>query len=366
MTLIAGAFALTAMASVYARSPARDGISGADGRRRERRCEYPDVLIAMHSRVAGLATEHTGRSKDMDRHDDDVSSQAIRLCGIPQEISMKTRHLTLTLVCAAVLTALAASPVMAQSTTTSDTSTTSTTTNQESTRLSGEFSTFAGSDTNSQALVSGLRDGTAITLTQVTQNADGTSTSTDTTIQPVTGKMGYGNVKIALSLAEASLAKAGITDPTAAEIAAALNGGTLTLADGTTVDLQGVLAARASGEGWGQIANSMGFKLGELMRSPQAAGAGAQADAHAQAGVDAHAQASASGDFGKSQITDHPTGDNSDFGKSQITDHPTGMSGLDRPQVPEHPVLPDRPQIPARPQIPERPQIPDHAGRPGG
>lgn len=260
---------------------------------------------------------------------------------------MNTRHLTLTLVCAAVLAGLATMPAMAQSTTASGTGTTSTSTTQESTRLSSEFSTFAGSDANAQALVNGLRNGTAIVLDQVTQNADGTSSTASTTIQPVTGKLGYGNVKIALSLAEASLAKAGITDPTAAEIAAALNGGSLTLADGTTVDLQGVLAARASGEGWGQIANSMGFKLGDVMRSPQAAGAGAQADAHVHAqagGVDAHANASASGDFGKSQITDHPT----------------GMSTIDRPQVPQPPTLPDRPQIPSRPQIP------DHAGRPGG
>ena len=260
---------------------------------------------------------------------------------------MNTRHLTLTLVCASVLAALAAMPAMAQSTTASGTGTTSTSTTRESTRLSSEFSTFAGSDANAQALVNGLRNGTAIVLDQVTQNADGTSTTASTTIQPVTGKLGYGNVKIALSLAEASLAKAGITDPTAAEIAAALNGGSLTLADGTTVDLQGVLAARASGEGWGQIANSMGFKLGDVMRSPKAAGAGAQADAHVHAqagGVDAHANASASGDFGKSQITDHPT----------------GMSTIDRPQVPQRPTLPDRPQIPSRPQIP------DHAGRPGG
>ncbi len=280
---------------------------------------------------------------------------------------MKNRRFTLTLVGATVMTALAATPLMAQSTATSDSgTTTTTTTNQESTRLSGEFATFAGSETNSQALVNGLRDGTAITLTQVTHNADGTSTSTDSTIQPVTGKMGYGNVKIALSLAEASLAKAGITDPTAAQIAAALNGGSLTLADGSTVDLQGVLAARASGQGWGQIANSMGFKLGDLMRSPQAAGAGAQgeakarvaADGHAQAGMDAHA--SASGDFGKSQITDHPSGDNSAFGQAQLTDHPTGMSGLD------HPSIPERPTVPNRPQLPQRPEIPSHVGRPGG
>ena len=269
---------------------------------------------------------------------------------------MKTRYFTLTLVCSAVLAALSVTPAMAQSTTTSTTSTSTTTTNQESTRLRGEFSSFAGSDTNAQALVTGLRNGSAIIL----QNADGTSSAT--AIQPVTGKLGYGNVKIALSLAEASLAKAGITNPTAEQIAAALNGGSLTLADGTTVNLQGVLAARVAGEGWGQIANGMGFKLGDVMRAPQAVGAAAQAganahveananaNAHAQAGVDAQVQA----------------GVNSDFGKSQATDHPTGMSGLDHPQVPAQPVIPDRPQIPVRPQLPTLPQIPDHAGRPGG
>src|SRR3546814_1567145 len=60
--------------------------------------------------------------------------------------------------------------------------------------------------------------------------------------------------------------------PTAAELEAVLNGGTLVMADGTSIDLNGVLAARAAGEGWGEIANSMGFKLGDVMRSPKAAG----------------------------------------------------------------------------------------------
>ncbi|MDE1893738.1 MAG: hypothetical protein KGH90_05320 [Xanthomonadaceae bacterium] len=274
---------------------------------------------------------------------------------------MKTRQLTLTLVCAAVMTALAATPALAQETTTSGSGTTSTSVQQESTRLSSQFSTFAGSDTNAQALVNGLRDGTSITLAQVTQNADGTTTTTDTTIQPVTGTMGYGNVRIALSLAEASLAKAGITDPTPAEIAAALNGGSVTLADGTTVDLAGVLAARASGEGWGQIANAMGFKLGDVMRSAQAAGAGSEGAAHANVAANGHAEVGADAVHGSANANA-----NADFGSSQSTDHPTGLSGLSHAAVPEIPVVPTRPQIPDRPQIPERPQIPDNVGRPGG
>lgn len=276
---------------------------------------------------------------------------------------MKTRQLTLTLVCAAVMTALAATPTLAQEATTSGSGTTSTSVQQESTRLSSQFSAFAGSDTNAQALVNGLRDGTSITLAQVTQNADGTSTTTDTTIQPVTGKMGYGNVRIALSLAEASLAKAGITDPTAEEIAAALNGGSVILADGTTADLSGVLAARASGEGWGQIANTMGFKLGDVMRSAQAAGAGSEGAAHANVAANGHAQVGADAVHGSASAN---ASANADFGKSQITDHPVGLSGLSHAAVPEIPTVPVRPQIPDRPQIPERPQIPNNVGRPGG
>src|SRR3546814_336247 len=150
-------------------------------------------------------------------------------------------------------------------------------------------------------MVTGLRDGTDITLDDVTTNADGTTTTTGTTFTPATGQMGYGNVKIALSLAEASLAQSGITDPTAAELEAVLNGGTLVMADGTSIDLNGVLAARAAGEGWGEIANSMGFKLGDVMRSPKAAGS-ASANAHAQAGVSV-----AKVEFGKGHMTDHPS-----------------------------------------------------------
>ena len=125
---------------------------------------------------------------------------------------MKSQHFKSTLICIAILGALSVAPVMAQTATPSDTSVSTSTTHHESTRLSTEFTEFAGSDTNSQALVTGLRDGTAITLDDVTTNADGTTTTTATTFTPATGKMGYGNVKIALSLAETRLAQAGIAD----------------------------------------------------------------------------------------------------------------------------------------------------------
>jgi hypothetical protein len=269
---------------------------------------------------------------------------------------MKTYPFARTLLGAALVVALATAPVLAQtgSTDGSASSPTTATDGQAAVRLSGTFATFAGSDANAQALVDGLRNGTPVTLDQAGTNPDGTTSSSQVTFQPATGPLGYGNVKIALSLAEASLAQAGITDPTAEELAAALNGGTLTLADGTSVDMQGVLAARAAGEGWGQIAKAMGFKLGDVMRSPKAVGSAAagthanarvakvvfasgahagQADAHADAHLDAHASVAA-----------HP----------------------ERPAMPEHAQHPDRPQRPERPQLPSRPDVPTHAGRPGG
>lgn len=233
---------------------------------------------------------------------------------------MNMQRPTLALLCAAVLSTFGVAAL-------AQTTSTSTTTNTESTRLASRYATFAGSDTNADALVNGLRNGTSITLdtTTTTQNADGTTstTTTPTTFQPATGKLGYGNVNIVLALAQDELAKMGITDPTAAEIEAALNGGSVTLADGSMQNLQGVLALRAQGQGWGQIANTLGFKLGDVVSASETS--------HSQAGA-AHGQQGSE------------------------------MASNNRPTHPDHPARPDHPQRPDRPQ---RPDIPSHAGRPG-
>lgn len=72
--------------------------------------------------------------------------------------------------------------------------------------------------------------------------------------------MGYGNIRITLKMAQAELGKLGITEPTQDELAAALNGGTI---DGA--ELEGVLAMRAEGMGWGTIAKANGYTVGSLM-----------------------------------------------------------------------------------------------------
>jgi hypothetical protein len=117
---------------------------------------------------------------------------------------------------------------------------------QSETRLVDEYKSFAGSDANAKSLVEGLRDGKQVTL------ASGTTT---TTFTPPTHKMGNGNVNIALALTEAKLKEQGITSPTP---------------DQLKNTLSGILQQRADGKGWGEIANGMGMKLGDVMRSQKA------------------------------------------------------------------------------------------------
>ena len=126
--------------------------------------------------------------------------------------------------------------------------------------ISDRFSQFAGSSANAMALVTGLRSGSSITLTQTVNGV-----ITATAFTPATGKQGYGNVFISLALAQQSLVKAGIASPTPAQLQTALNGGTVTTSSGRSVQLSGVLKLRASGEGWGQVAKSMDVKLGRAM-----------------------------------------------------------------------------------------------------
>jgi hypothetical protein len=136
---------------------------------------------------------------------------------------------------------------------------------QVESRLASSFSTFAGSDDNARNLVTGLRQGSEITLTAP---GAGGQPGESATFTPATRPMGYGNVRISLALAREELAQHGITQPTPEQLKAALAGGTVatgTGEPGTTARLPGVLQLRADGMGWGQIANSMGVKLGVVM-----------------------------------------------------------------------------------------------------
>lgn len=137
--------------------------------------------------------------------------------------------------------------------------------------LISSYSGFAGSSSNAAALVQGLESGSSVTLKP---NDAQSGTSQPVTFTPATTKLGTGEVNIALSLAKAELSKLGITQPTPAQLAAALNGGTVTSSTGAQVQMKGVLAERKAGMGWGQIAQEMGFKLGALVSGSKTEHAG--------------------------------------------------------------------------------------------
>lgn len=149
-------------------------------------------------------------------------------------------------------------------------------------KISSDFSSFLGSD--STAVVTGLRNGTPITLTSTTTTPSSTpgglpvTTTTNTLITPPTGQMGFGNVYISLALAKQQLSTLGITQPTPEQLQAALTGGTITQTTGTgataaatTTNLQGILTMRSQNMGWGQIAQKLGFKLGPVIAGMKSA-----------------------------------------------------------------------------------------------
>ncbi|MEW6354194.1 MAG: hypothetical protein AB1469_07875 [Pseudomonadota bacterium] len=159
-----------------------------------------------------------------------------------------------------------------------------------SSKIAADFAAFAGSEDNAQALASGLRNGTEITLSA--PDAGGASV----TFTPPTGHMGNGNVYKSLALAEQQLADIGITDPTPDQIQTALMGGSITVNDGantTTHDMNGILQMRSDGMGWGRIAQANGAKLGTVMKSMKAANAHIENTADADVEVDVDVAASA-------------------------------------------------------------------------
>lgn len=179
-------------------------------------------------------------------------------------------------------------------------------------KLSAEFSSFLGAD--AKAVITGLRNGTRIVLTTTTTMTSSTpgappvTTTTTTTVTPPTGKMGFGNVFISLALAKQELSQLGIAQPTPQQLQAALTGGTITSGTGTTAtstNLQGILTLRSQNMGWGQIAQKLGFKLGQVVSGLKATNHGLAVGAASASGggiVNAGGQPAGSSESGT--ITD--------------------------------------------------------------
>jgi hypothetical protein len=112
----------------------------------------------------------------------------------------------------------------------------------EASRLAARYSDWAGSKSNAEALVTGLRSGSPVTL--VTNGAD---RSVSLAGFSPSGPMSYGAVGNALSDAQRSLSRLGISHPNAEQIQAALIGGEVLGSNGKLVAMRGSVAARTSG-----------------------------------------------------------------------------------------------------------------------
>jgi hypothetical protein len=191
-------------------------------------------------------------------------------------------------------------------------------------RLAQRYADLAGSPEAATELVNQLRGGEDFVVTEevttTTTNADGTTTTTttlvDRTVVNPNGPMGYGEVNITLAMAQALVDGGAFAD-----LQSALTGAstTVTNPDGTTTTTVegGVLAMRADGMGWGQIAKELGYNLGSLVSA------------------------------------------SNNGGKAERTAAAAKPVKAERVAKAERPVRPDKLERPARPERPERPQKPE-------
>lgn len=165
--------------------------------------------------------------------------------------------------------------------------------------------------------------------------------------------MGYGEIDMTLALAGAL-----VDSGDAADVDAALDT---------------ILQLRADGAGWGEIAQELGFNLGELVSAGRRADAAAQADGRAEAGLaiaeearsgtagaDADASADASVDANAGAATAADAKTRAEVGRATAADakanaridrglrgttsgRPVGVGAPVRPQVPQRPNRPQRP-----------------------
>ena len=106
-------------------------------------------------------------------------------------------------------------------------------------RLSSQYTAFAGSKANADAIVGGLARGSSITL--VTSGPNGTASLAGFT---PSGAMSASEVRNALANAQASLSRLGISRPTAEQLQAALIGGDVSVPGGATRQLAGSVGVR--------------------------------------------------------------------------------------------------------------------------
>ena len=158
--------------------------------------------------------------------------------------------LMVALACASVL--LPAAPALAAKKKASTTHTTATEAHDYNARLVTEFTPLVGSREETEALVSNLRNGRPAASTDAPDAASATP------------PLSYGETRFALKLAQGRLAQDGVTQPSTAQLQAALYGGTLDSAAGPKV-LAGVLPQHVRGVSWGNLAQDVGMSVEDLI-----------------------------------------------------------------------------------------------------
>ena len=203
-------------------------------------------------------------------------------------------------------------------------------------RLAERYADLAGSPEAAAGLVTQLRSGDDFVVVEevatTITNDDGTTTTetalVERTVVNPNGPMGYGEVNITLAMAQALVDGGAYPD-----LASALSGTstTVTNPDGTTSTVVegGVLAMRADGMGWGQIAQELGYNLGSLVSASNNGG-------KVNGSVDAGTRAKVAGV------------------KAERAVKAERVAKAERVDRPERPLRPEKIDRPERPQRPER------------
>lgn len=119
-------------------------------------------------------------------------------------------------------------------------------------RLISEFGGWIGDRHDADQLVTTLRSGRP------------TATEGAASITPATGPLGYGEVRLALKLAQGALAQQGVQYPDSAQLRAALHGGSLRTAQGEQM-MDGVLPQKTQGVGWAAMAERYGLSMEDML-----------------------------------------------------------------------------------------------------
>jgi hypothetical protein len=168
-------------------------------------------------------------------------SNIFQLCS-PVWLQRGLRATVLTIACAVAAPAL----VQAQGVT-------ATLDNAASTeRLIAEFGSWIGNPHDADQVVTTLRSGRP------------TATAGAASLEPATGPLGYGEVRLALKLAQGALAQQGVTAPNASQLQAALHGGALLTPQGEQM-MDGVLPQKAQGTAWATMAGRYGLTTEDLL-----------------------------------------------------------------------------------------------------